>query len=209
MEITQFEQALAVAHQLKRAELQLLVNEGVSLNMTNELGQSLALVLTMEGNTRGLAMLIELGIDVDYYDGVKSAQVVDQTPFLYAGAHGMNDALAILIKANADPAITNYYGGTALIPAAEKGLVKTVKLLLEQSNIDVNHVNDLGWTALTEAVILGDGSAKYQSVVLSLLAHGADVHIKDRDGVNVLEHAKSKGHTEIVNILKRYSAKTH
>jgi hypothetical protein len=33
-----------------------------------------------------------------------------------------------------------------------------------QTGINVNHVNDLGWTALLEAVILGDGRHRYQDV---------------------------------------------
>jgi uncharacterized protein len=33
-----------------------------------------------------------------------------------------------------------------------------------RTSIDVNQVNDLGWTALLEAVILGDGSKRYQQI---------------------------------------------
>ena len=56
----------------------------------------------------------------------------------------------------ADLASTNRYGGTALIPAAERGHVETVRRLIE-AGVDVDHVNKLGWTALLEAIILGDG----------------------------------------------------
>jgi hypothetical protein len=31
-------------------------------------------------------------------------------------------------------------------------------------SIDVNHVRDLGWTALLEAVILGDGGPGHQQI---------------------------------------------
>ena len=51
---------------------------------------------------------------------------------------------------------TNRYGGTALIPAAHHGHPETVRMLLG-TDIDIDHVNRLGWTALLEAVILGDG----------------------------------------------------
>ena len=46
---------------------------------------------------------------------------------------------------------TNRYGGTALIPACHHGHLENVKVLLA-TDIDVNHVNRLGWTALLEAV---------------------------------------------------------
>ena len=38
-------------------------------------------------------------------------------PFLYAGAEGILDILKLANEAGADPAITNRYGGIALIPA--------------------------------------------------------------------------------------------
>ena len=53
--------------------------------------------------------------------------------------------------------ILNRFGGTSLIPASERGHVDYVAGSSRPS-IDVDHVNDLGWTALLEAVILGDGS---------------------------------------------------
>ncbi|MDQ0202003.1 hypothetical protein J2S10_005214 [Neobacillus ginsengisoli] len=34
-----------------------------------------------------------------------------------------------------------------MIPASEHGYVDVVKLLLDNTDIDVNHVNNLGWTA--------------------------------------------------------------
>ena len=44
-----------------------------------------------------------------------------------------------------------------MIPASERGHVEVVRYLLEETDVDVDHVNNLGWTALLEAVILGDG----------------------------------------------------
>jgi ankyrin repeat protein len=72
-----------------------------------------------------------------------------------------------------------------------------------RTDIDVNHVNDLGWTALLEAVILGDGSGRYQQIVRVLLGAGADPSIADKNGVTALEHARSKGYGEIAQMLHR------
>ena len=68
--------------------------------------------------------------------------------------------------------------------------------------IDVNHVNDLGWTALLEAVILGDGGPDHQEIVRILLAAGADPSIPDGDGVTPLEHAESRGQADVARILR-------
>ncbi|GJL80750.1 MAG: hypothetical protein DHS20C01_03840 [marine bacterium B5-7] len=186
-----------------KQQLRQIIEEGGSVDVVDRRGRSAVLVVTMQNNIRALRLLIELGASVDYYDETKSSDVIDQTAFLYAGAHGMNEALTHLINAGARPDIYNYYGGTALIPAAEKGHVDTVKLLLEKSKIDVNHVNNLGWTALMEAVILSDGGIKHQQIVELLLANGADPDITDNDGVTVLEHARERGFTSIVEILTK------
>ena len=184
-----------------KKQLQQITHAGGSIDVVDSRGRSVVLVVTIENNIEALRLLIELGADVDYYDKAKSQGVIDQTAFLYAGANGMNDALILLINAGAKPDIYNYYDGTALIPAAEKGHVDTVRLLLEKSKIDVNHVNNLGWTALMEAVILSDGSSDQQQIVRLLLAHGADSDITDNEGISVLTHAQNRGFTTIVGLL--------
>ena len=49
--------------------------------------------------------------------------------------------------------------------------------------MDVDHVNNLGWTGLLEAIILGDGGAAHQEIVRLLLEHGADPELADREGI--------------------------
>ena len=180
-----------------------LLHAGGSIDVVDKLGRSTVLHVTMKNDIEALRLLIELGADVDYYDEARSSGVIDQTAFLYAGAHGLNGALMLLINAGARPDIYNYYGGTALIPAAEKGHVETVELLLKNSKIDVDHVNNLGWTALMEAVILSDDGIAQQQIVKLLLTHGADPDIADKEGVSVLTHAQNRGYTAIVDLLTK------
>ncbi len=70
------------------------------------------------------------------------------------------------------------------------------------TGIDVDHVNRLGWTALLEAVILGDGGARHQEIVRILLDAGADPSLADAEGVTALEHAERLGRTEIARLLR-------
>jgi len=196
-----FDLVLSAAINGDKQQLQQIIQSGGSIDVVDSRGRSAVLHVTMQNNIDALRLLIELGADVDYYDESKSADVIDQTAFLYAGAKGMNQALPLLINAGAKPNIYNYYGGTALIPAAEKGYVKTVELLLKNSKIDVNHVNNLGWTALMEAVVLSDGGIEQQQIVALLLAYGADASITDKEGVSVLTHAQKRGYTAIVELL--------
>ena len=61
----------------------------------------------------------------------------------------------------------------------------------------------MGWTALMEAVVLGDGSKKYQEIIQILKDAGANLQIPDSNGVTALQHAKNKNFNEIVKILSQ------
>lgn len=191
----------ALAHD--RAALQQHASNSQSLDLHDSKGRSLVLRVTMVNDMEALKLLIGLGADVDYYNPQLSAGVIDQTAFLYAGAKGMNPALEILIAADARTDLVNYYGGNALIPAAEKGHLETVRLLLEQSSVDINLINNLGWTALMEAVLLSTPGKIQQQIVAVLLEQGADASIPDNEGISALEHAQNKGYDEIVRLLQQ------
>jgi len=65
----------------------------------------------------------------------------------------------------------------------------------------LDHVNNLGWTALIEAVVLGDGGPDHVRTVQYLVEAGADLSIPDRDGVTALQHAEGRNYTEIAEII--------
>lgn len=146
-------------------------------------------------------VLIEAGADVNKQDDMQNS------PFLYAGAEGYIGILKLCIGANADTKVTNRYGGTALIPASERGHAEAVKVLLEETDVDVNHVNNLGWTALLEAIILSDGGKNQTEIVRLLVKHGADVNIADKNGDSPLMHARDQGYGDIEGVLLAAGAK--
>ena len=67
--------------------------------------------------------------------------------------------------------------------------------------MDVNHINNLGWTTLLEAVILGDGGPRHTEIVRALLEAGAK-SIADRNGVTPLEHTRERGYLVMVRLLE-------
>ncbi|MBL8675462.1 MAG: ankyrin repeat domain-containing protein [Rhodospirillales bacterium] len=93
--------------------------------------------------------------------------------------------------------ITSPYDGTALIAAAHLGHDEVVRALIE-GGAPLDHVNNLGWTALMEAVVLGDGGPRHVACARALLAAGTRRDLPDRDGVTPLEHAKRRGMREMV-----------
>jgi uncharacterized protein len=178
-----------------------LIEEGAEINTQDSDGRTSIMIATYNNDIETAKILIDAGADVNIQDDMKN------NPFLYAGAEGYLDILKHTIKAGADPSITNRYGGTALIPASEHGYVDVIKELLTNTDIDINHVNNLGWTALLEAIILNNGDEKQQQTVQLLIDHGADVNIPDHNNVTPLQHAREKGFIEIEDILIKAGAK--
>lgn len=176
--------------------LQLLLEKGGNLNEQDHRGRTAIMAATHANNPKMVKMLLEAGADIHLKDHMQD------NPFLYAGAEGLLQILELLIEAGADTTLTNRYGGNALIPAAEKGHVENVKLLLSATDVNVNHINNLGWTSLLEVTILSNGGPKHQQITRLLLDHGADINIADRDGVTPLQHAVRNGFTEIEQMLR-------
>jgi len=97
--------------------------------------------------------------------------------------------------------VTSPYDGTALIAAAHLGHHEVVTRLIA-AGAPLDHVNNLGWTAAIEAVILGDGGANHVATLQVLVEAGADVSIADRQGATPLDHARARGYAEMVAILE-------
>ena len=175
--------------------LQNALDQKVNINAQDSKKRTALMIATYNQDVEAVKLLIDAGANVNIQDDLLN------TPFLYAGAEGYLDILKLTIQAGADPTIVNRYGGTALIPAAEHGHVEVIEELLNDTTINVNHVNLLGWTALMEAIVLNNGNPIQRTVVQLLIDHGADVNIPDNDNVTPLQHAKKQGFKEIENIL--------
>ena len=172
---------------------------GRSPDVIGSVGKSALLVAAERRDATMVRWLLDHGADVDLYD--PRSGVTYPTPFLYAGAEGLDDFLEIMIPHKPDVSIRNGYGGNALIPAAERGHVSTVRLLLERTSVDVNLVNHLGWTALLEVTIYGEDTEAYREIVRLLLESGADAGLADQDGVTPLEHARENRLVGIARLL--------
>jgi uncharacterized protein len=176
------------------------LDDGAPVDARDTDGATPLLVAARHDRAEAFAALLAAGADVDLQDDRLD------NPFLYAGAEGMLDILRLANDAGADPSITNRYGGVAVIPASERGHVETVRYLLAETEVDVNHVNRLGWTALLEAILISDGGPAHQAIVALLIEHGADVDLADHDGIRPLAHARSRGHAQIATLLEAAGA---
>ncbi|WP_437366153.1 ankyrin repeat domain-containing protein [Olivibacter jilunii] len=172
------------------------LQNGADVNTRDKSKRSLLLIATINHQTELAKLLVTHGADVNL-------QADNQdSPFLYAGASGQTELVQLFLNHGARFDIFNRYQGTVLIPACERGHIETVQLLANTKGFPIDHVNRLGWTALMEAVLLGDGSEKYQRIVQILKEAGVKLDIPDHQGVTPLQHAQTKGFREIVKILQ-------
>ncbi|MCP1996085.1 ankyrin repeat domain-containing protein [Flavobacterium sp. HSC-61S13] len=169
---------------------------GAKVQATDSDQRSLLLIATVRSQIEMAKLLVKHGADVN-----QQALNLDSA-FLYAGATGQTELVKLYLDHGARFDVFNRYNGTALIPACERGHVETVRLLANTKDFPIDHINRLQWTGLMEAVVLGDGSVKFQQIVQILKEAGADLSIPDRDGITALQHAKAKGYKEIEQILK-------
>lgn len=59
---------------------------------------------------------------------------------------------------------------------------------------DLARMSRLGWTALLEAIILGDGGPRHTEVVRLLVESRVDVNVADASGVTPVTHARQRGY---------------
>ncbi|WP_316750961.1 ankyrin repeat domain-containing protein [Pedobacter gandavensis] len=181
--------------------LELWLAKKPDLELKNKKGETPLMAATYLNHLPMVKLLIAAGANVNAQDSMLNS------PFLYAGASGYLEMVKLCVKSGADYTVFNRYNGSALIPACEKGHVAVVAELLKDKKYPIDHINRLGWTALLEAVILGDGGAKQVEIVQLLVDAGCDISIKDKDGITSLEHAKKKNFKEIITILEKAAAK--
>ncbi|WP_429939285.1 MULTISPECIES: ankyrin repeat domain-containing protein [unclassified Enterococcus] len=177
--------------------VQAILKTDFPIDETNHRGET-PLLAAVHNNQISIAKeLIDSGADINKQDHIKDS------PYLYASAQGKNEILSYMLeKGTADQTVYNRFGGNALIPAAEKGHLDNVKLLLADGSVDIDHQNNYGYTALIETVALRDGSPLYQKIATELLAAGADKELRDNDGKTALDYAKELNYPEMQKLLE-------
>src|SRR3954468_11357956 len=129
--------------------------------------------------------------DAQQYDIVTIAAVNNDVPML-----------KLALAGGCDPKnVTSPYQGTALIAAAHLGHTEVVRALIA-AGAPLDHVNNLGWTALIESIVLGTGGRNHTDTLDALVKAGANVNFPDRAGTTPLTLAKARGYAEMVQILE-------
>jgi ankyrin repeat protein len=135
-------------------------------------------------------------LENDRYDAVTIAAVADDVATLKV-------ALAL---GNRATNVTSRYDGTALIAAAHLGHDEVVRELI-RAGAPLDHVNNLGWTALIESIVLGNGGPRHVATLRALVDAGANVNLADRGGTTPYTLAFARGFREMVAILAAAGAR--
>jgi uncharacterized protein len=201
-EIAGYQGAHAAAQRGDAAALQRLARESPSaLQARDAQGRTPLHVATFARQPAAVRALLAAGVDTaalesGRYDAVTIAAVADDEATLAALLSGGASARLV----------TSRYDGTALIAAAHLGHDGVVRQLIK-AGAPLDHVNNLHWTALIEAIVLGDGGPRHQATLRALVQAGAGLQIADGQGRTPLQLARSRGYTEMIALLQSAGAR--
>ena len=183
------------------AQIKTLVAKGARPDMRDSYERTPLHIAAYAKQHDAMRALVAAGADPnalekDRYDIVTIAAVANDVPTLM---------VALEIGCSAQN-ITSRYDGTALIAAAHLGHAQVVRALID-AKAPLDHVNNLGWTAVIESIVLGDGGTRHVETLNALIAAGASLSIADRNGKTPLALARARRYTDMVKLLERAGAK--
>jgi hypothetical protein len=183
------------------AQIKQLAAKSAQVDAKDAYGRTPLHVATYGAKHDAMRALVAAGanpnaLENDRYDIVTISAVANDVPTL---------KVALELGGSAKN-ITSRYDGTALIAAAHLGHAEVVRMLIK-SSAPLDHVNNLGWTAVIESIVLGDGGERHVDTLKALIDAGANLNLADRQGQTPLMLARSRRYTAMVDMLKQAKAR--
>ncbi len=154
----------------------------------------------MVGDTQTVGTLIDAGARLG--DRMKILGVFYTRPLFYATFSGDSAMVEYLISRGANPNDTDDDGITALGISAINNHAGVAQVLLAHG-AKVDHLDKLGMTPLLYAASIDFGDT---AVIEKLIAGGADLKAKNKQGLTALDLARNYNHLTMTNLLAAKTA---
>ena len=176
--------------------LQILLEAGTDPNIHGEHVPALH-VAAAHDNVEAAVILISHGAKIDVRDTVNN-----DTALLYGIRDGKFSVAELLLEAGADPNLTDKRGFAPVHIAVTRNDAKLVQCLLDHgAAINIRTRGD------SRTPLMIAAAAGFAEIVDMLLSRSADPSIVDSGGKSPLERAVECHRVDVVEILKRVSAR--
>jgi len=125
---------------------QLLIEKGADIHAKDKFGWTALVYAVWNGHSKIAAMLLDYGITYEVWD------LSGNAPLHYACAYGFKECVEVLLKAETELNALNDWKVAPISIAMMKNHTHIVTRLLEENSIDVNYMDDKGWTLLCLAM---------------------------------------------------------
>lgn len=173
--------------------MRLLIEAGADVDATDNSGQSVMIYAIRSGKTDAVRFLKEYGADASQVDD-DGRSAID-----YANITGMAQMMDGTIEEDVNK--RDSYGNTPLHQSCYNGHSEMVKRMLQNENIEVDAMNDIGETPLHIAI-----REDNLHIAELLLAAGADSSKIYNDGEAPIHIAAKHGKAHIVGTLLKYGS---
>ena len=177
------------ASQGRKEAVEMLIQAGSDVNRVTDrgvfLGKTALCWAASQGRAALVSALLASGAHIDYASPIGNFK--GKTALMWSSSQGRLEAVSILVAAGANVNKVDYDGVTALMWASGS-----------DTHEDSEHKR-----GLLEKANKGDTLAQ---VVELLLAFGAGIDARDKDGITAIMYASYHGHDDVVKVLMRAGA---
>ncbi|WP_193311085.1 ankyrin repeat domain-containing protein [Poseidonibacter ostreae] len=168
-----------------------LLNKNVNTEIQNLENETALFYASHSNNLALVTLLVERGANVNHIN-VHHRSLLQETII-----SSNNRLVNYLISQSNNLSNEDKYGNNLIFDAISNGKKEIISLVAQLEEVDINHINHEGNTALQQEVVL-----RNNNLAIDLMQLGADPTIQDKSGKNFLFYTISKGYKN-VEILEK------